>query len=580
MWRDLDQFVVGDVFDGLFERQFAHGDQAQGLVGRRGAHVGKLLFADYVHVQVDVARVLADDRPFVNGRLGFDEDVAALLQVVDGVRGGLARTVRHQAPRAAPFHLALPFAPAQEERVEQPRAFRLGQEFVAEPDQSARRDFKLHPHAPVAMIDHLGHRPFAAAHRLCDDADELLRRVDHRQLDRLARLAVNFARDDLRARDVQLKAFAPHLLDQDRELQLAAARNLKAVRRVGLFDADRDVAERLLIEPRANLARGDELSFPARERRGVDAEDHRDGRLVDSDARQRAGLRHRRQGVADVDAFDARERDDLARRSRLDRRLLQTFERIKLRHLGLAQLAVPAYHRDLIADRDRAVEDAADGQPAHVIVVIEIGHQHLQRRVFGPVRRRNGSDYLLEQRPQVAAFVIEFVFRDAVARDRVKDREFDLFVVGVEVDEQVENLVDHLRHARVLAVYLVDDDDGFELLFERFRQNVARLRQRPFRSVYEQQRPVDHRQHPLDLAAEIGVARRVEDVDLVIAVAHRSVFGHDRDAALALQVHRIHDALDDAFIGAEQARLLEHRIYERGLAVVDVRDDGDVANFV
>jgi len=26
--------------------------------------------------------------------------------------------------------------------------------------------------------------------------------------------------------------------------------------------------------------------------------------------------------------------------------------------------------------------------------------------------------------------------------------------------------------------------------------------------------------------------------------------------------------------------LLEHRVYERGLAVVDVRDDGDVANFV
>jgi hypothetical protein len=176
--------------------------------------------------------------------------------------------------------------------------------------------------------------------------------------------------------------------------------------------------------------------------------------------------------------------------------------------------------------------------------------------------------------------VIEFVFGDAVARDGVKNREFDLFVVGVEVDEEVVNLVDHFRRARVLAVDLVDDDDGLELLFEGFRQDVARLRQRPFRSVYKQQRAVDHRQHALDLAPEIGVARRVEDVDLVIAVAHRGVFSHDRDAALALQVHRVHDALDYAFVGPEQPRLFEHRVYERGLAVVNVRDNGDVANFV
>src|SRR5262249_25976179 len=171
-----------------------------------------------------------------------------------GVRGRLARTIRDQAARAAPFHLALPFTPAQEERVEQPRAFRLGQEFVSEPDQPARGDFKLHAHAPVAMVDHLGHRPFAAAHRVWAYSYDLFGPVAPRQLYRLMRLAVNFARDDLRARDVQLKAFAPHLLDQDRELQLAAARDLETVRRVGLFDADRDVAERLLIEPRANLA--------------------------------------------------------------------------------------------------------------------------------------------------------------------------------------------------------------------------------------------------------------------------------------------------------------------------------------
>src|SRR3712207_7784659 len=43
----------------------------------------------------------------------------------------------------------------------------------------------------------------------------------------------------------------------------------------------------------------------------------------------------------------------------------------------------------------------------------------------------------------------------------------------------------------------------------------------------------------LDLAAEVGVAGGVDDVDLVAAVVDRRVLGLDRDPALALEVHRV-----------------------------------------
>ena len=36
----------------------------------------------------------------------------------------------------------------------------------------------------------------------------------------------------------------------------------------------------------------------------------------------------------------------------------------------------------------------------------------------------------------------------------------------------------------------------------------------------------------------------------------------------------------DGFVVAEDAALLEHGVDQRGLAVVDVRDDGDIANVV
>ncbi len=55
-----------------------------------------------------------------------------------------------------------------------------------------------------------------------------------------------------------------------------------------------------------------------------------------------------------------------------------------------------------------------------------------------------------------------------------------------------------------------------------------------------------------------------------------SVLGEDGDAALALQVVGIHDALGHLLVLAEGVRLAQEAIHQRGLAVVHVGDDGDV----
>jgi hypothetical protein len=58
---------------------------------------------------------------------------------------------------------------------------------------------------------------------------------------------------------------------------------------------------------------------------------------------------------------------------------------------------------------------------------------------------------------------------------------------------------------------------------------------------------------------------------------HGGVLREDGDAALALEVHAVHHAVGDLLVGAERSALAQQRVDERGLAVVDVRDDGDVA---
>ena len=171
----------------------------------------------------------------------------------------------------------------------------------------------------------------------------------------------------------------------------------------------------------------------------------------------------------------------------------------------------------------------------------------------------------------------------------VDDREVDLLLGGVEVEEELVGLVDDLGDARVGAVDLVDAEDDRHLRGERLAQHEAGLGQRALGRVDEQHDAVDHRQAALDLATEVGVAGGVDDVDgdavgeaalggRLARVVHRGVLREDRDALLALEVTGVHRPLVDVLVLAERAGLPEHLVDEGGLAVVDVSDDGDVAD--
>src|SRR5690606_7231678 len=75
-------------------------------------------------------------------------------------------------------------------------------------------------------------------------------------------------------------------------------------------------------------------------------------------------------------------------------------------------------------------------------------------------------------------------------------------------------------------------------------------------------------------------ARRIDNVDLHAAPGDRCVLGEDRNAALALQVVAIEDALTRLRRVAEHLRLLKHAVDQRRLAVVDVCNNGNIPNIV
>ena len=110
---------------------------------------------------------------------------------------------------------------------------------------------------------------------------------------------------------------------------------------------------------------------------------------------------------------------------------------------------------------------------------------------------------------------------DPLLGDAVDRREIQLLVVGAQREEQLEDQVEHLVRPRVLPVDLVDDDDRFEMQVERFLQDELRAGQGSLGGIHEQEDAVHHRQGSLHLAAEIGVAGGVDDVDLDVTVVER-----------------------------------------------------------
>ena len=120
-------------------------------------------------------------------------------------------------------------------------------------------------------------------------------------------------------------------------------------------------------------------------------------------------------------------------------------------------------------------------------------------------------------------------------RIAVDDRELDLRLVRVEIQEELVDLVDYLLRARVRRSILLTTSTTGRRRSRVFR-NTKRVWAAAPRLRHEEEHPVHHRQCPLDLPAEVSVAGRVDDVELHPSVADGGVLGEDRDPLLPLEV--------------------------------------------
>ena len=188
------------------------------------------------------------------------------------VTGGLAGLKGDQRAAQPRGDLALHRLIALEHGAHQPLAVRVGEEIAAVAKQPARGDEELQAHAVLPV--HTGKRAAPPAQLFNDHAGILGGHVAHHALDRLALHAVDLLVQNHRLGHLELVALPPHRLDEDGKVQLAAPGNAEGVGSLGILHAQGDVGLHLLHQPRAQVARGDELALRAGEGAVVDAEGH------------------------------------------------------------------------------------------------------------------------------------------------------------------------------------------------------------------------------------------------------------------------------------------------------------------
>ena len=132
---------------------------------------------------------------------------------------------------------------------------------------------------------------------------------------------------------------------------------------------------------------------------------------------------------------------------------------------------------------------------------------------------------------------------------------------------------------RAGAVHLVDEGDPRHGVPFHLAIDGDRLRLNASHRAKHKHRAIEHAERPFDLDGEIDVARRVDDVDLLVFPVDRGGRRGDGDPSFLLQLHVVHhrpltlDLLDH--VGA--AGVIQNALGERGLARVNVSGDPNIS---
>src|ERR1700682_2446522 len=112
---------------------------------------------------------------------------------------------------------------------------------------------------------------------------------------------------------------------------------------------------------------------------------------------------------------------------------------------------------DGISDTDTSANNSPQGNATEVIAVIKIRNKHLKEPFIGHCWRWYVTHNRFEERCHVLVVVMQLAHGETVFGTGVNDREIELLIGGLQLDEKVEDHVEDFVGSRILPVDLVDD---------------------------------------------------------------------------------------------------------------------------
>ena len=205
----------------------------------------------------------------------------------------------------------------------------------------------------------------------------------------------------------------------------------------------------------------DELTFLPRKRGIIYNEIHGDRRFRNLLELDRFRCFRRAERVSDLKIRNAGDGNNRADSRFFYLHLIQTLKFIKLADFGLYHairfMMIDNHH--FIIHAKCSVIDLSDTDPTNILIIINRRNQHLRRCIRISNGRRNVIDNRVQQRFQVFSLFIRIHGRDARSGRGKNKRAVQLLIIGAQIHQQLQHLIDHFLRSGFRTVNFVDTNN-------------------------------------------------------------------------------------------------------------------------
>ena len=255
----------------------------------------------------------------------------------------------------------------------------------------------------------------------------------------------------------------------------------------------------------------------------------------------------------------------------------------QLLDLAHSARAIVFNNKNLVTGMNGSGIHTANTNASQVIRVVDGNALHSKRAIDINIWSWKAVDNHVEKREHVVIVIIWIkasVTVNARSKDNVLHGELKLLIGCAKVHHKIKRIVDNSLWASAVAVNLIDNHHDRKTCVDSVAQNKASLWHRTLGCVNQKKRTVSHLQNTLYLAAEVSVARGINNVNLDALVLNRDILCQNSNSALTLLIVGVQDSLLNLLVLAECIGCLKHLVNHGGFTVVNVGDDSNISDVV